>query len=258
MSSSVKKLQWEDPITTENLSQSHDTYWAVKIDNHILKTSLKEDLLIPSRALAVAIAEEWDSQGETMDITTLHLYNMMTKAVAAQNNSDLLGHMKRECSRILENDEICYQEDPNSKNEFKKDLALQQIDKYGVLLDYLKQEFDVHLKVWTHVSIEQQDKSCKLIEPRLDALDPFVLNSIYQVALNSKSTALALAFIVGGKSLKQQIGLIKAVEIARVSEHFQQSREGLVEGSHDYDRLSTMTTFGAANSLISLAKLRDF
>ena len=154
MSSSVKKLQWEDPITTENLSQSHDTYWAVKIDNHILKTSLKEDLLIPSRALAVAIAEEWDSQGETMDITTLHLYNMMTKAVAAQNNSDLLGHMKRECSRILENDEICYQEDPNSKNEFKKDLALQQIDKYGVLLDYLKQEFDVHLKVWTHVSIE--------------------------------------------------------------------------------------------------------
>ena len=110
-------------MSFQNLSLSHDKYWAVKIDNHILKTPLKEDMMIPSRALAVAIAEEWDSQGETMDITTLHLYNMMTKAVAARNNDDLSGHMRRELFRILENDEICYQEDTNSKHEHKRDLA---------------------------------------------------------------------------------------------------------------------------------------
>jgi hypothetical protein len=63
---------------------------------------------------------------------------------------------------------------------------------------------------------------------------------------------------MGGETEEQQIDMLKAVDIARVSEHFQQSREGLVEGSHDYDRLSTMTTYGSADTLLSLAKLRDF
>lgn len=43
--------------------------------------------------------------------------------------------------------------------------------------------------------MESQDKSVKKIKPILDNFDPFVLNSVYQVALLSKSSALALALI---------------------------------------------------------------
>jgi chaperone required for assembly of F1-ATPase len=52
---------------------SHDTYWAVTLDGRVTKTFFKDDLLIPSRSLAVALAEEWETQGETIDIKSLHL-----------------------------------------------------------------------------------------------------------------------------------------------------------------------------------------
>jgi hypothetical protein len=59
----------------------------------------------------------------------------------------------------------------------------------------LKQKFGVKLKVWYDIAIESQDKSVKKIKPLLENFDPFVLNSIYQVAQLSKSSALALALI---------------------------------------------------------------
>jgi chaperone required for assembly of F1-ATPase len=43
------------------LQHSHDKYYAVTLDGRVTKTLYKDDLCIPSRALAVAIAEEWDS-----------------------------------------------------------------------------------------------------------------------------------------------------------------------------------------------------
>lgn len=51
------------------------------------------------------------------------------------------------------------------------------------------------LKVWYDIATEDQDKSVKKIKPILENFDPFVLNSIYQVAQHSKSSALALALI---------------------------------------------------------------
>lgn len=50
-----------------------DTYWAVALDGRVTKTLYKDDLLIPSKALAIALAEEWEMQGERVDLKTLKL-----------------------------------------------------------------------------------------------------------------------------------------------------------------------------------------
>lgn len=50
-----------------------DKYWAVALDGRVTKTLYKDDFLIPTRALAVAIAEEWDMQGDRVDLKTLKL-----------------------------------------------------------------------------------------------------------------------------------------------------------------------------------------
>jgi len=38
-----------------------DKYWAVSLDGKVIKTIYKDDLLLPTKALAIALAEEWDS-----------------------------------------------------------------------------------------------------------------------------------------------------------------------------------------------------
>ena len=53
------------------------------LDGRVTKTVYKDNLLIPSRALAVAIAEEWEMQGERIDLKDLKLNHMLAKAVRA-------------------------------------------------------------------------------------------------------------------------------------------------------------------------------
>jgi chaperone required for assembly of F1-ATPase len=44
-----------------NLSLSHDKYYGVTLDGKVTKTLYKDDLLLPTKALAIALAEEWES-----------------------------------------------------------------------------------------------------------------------------------------------------------------------------------------------------
>ena len=50
-------------VTLEDLSRVYEgeTFYAVQLDKRIIKTMYKDELLIPSKALAVVIAEEWES-----------------------------------------------------------------------------------------------------------------------------------------------------------------------------------------------------
>ena len=82
-----------DDVSLNNLSLSHGPYWAVALDNRIIKTMYKDAMPIPSRALAVALAEEWESQQEKIDLKSLHLNTMMARAIRATHDPSLASHM---------------------------------------------------------------------------------------------------------------------------------------------------------------------
>ena len=66
-----KKLLTKDTnVGLNNLSSASndDQYWAVALDGRIIKTMYKDELLIPSRALAVVVAAEWESQHDVVDM----------------------------------------------------------------------------------------------------------------------------------------------------------------------------------------------
>ena len=86
--------------------------------------------------------------------------------------------------------------------------------------DFLKERFDITLKIWHTIYMDPQDKSVQNIQPVLDTIDPLPLNSLYQVTQVSKSAALALALIYQDSSDEKRITLEEAVNIARVDEHF--------------------------------------
>lgn len=60
MSSEMPKLSPNEELTFNNLSLS-DKYWSVTLDGRPTKTMYKDSLFIPSYALAVALAEEWEA-----------------------------------------------------------------------------------------------------------------------------------------------------------------------------------------------------
>ena len=120
---SLPKLLPAEEVNFDNLSMSHGPYWAVALDGRVIKTMYKDPMPIPSRALAVAIAEEWESQREKIDLKTLHLNHMLARAIRASHDPSLAVHMQSEIQRILENDQICYREDPENEITYKKKLA---------------------------------------------------------------------------------------------------------------------------------------
>jgi chaperone required for assembly of F1-ATPase len=69
------KLSKDQPVDFTNLSQS-DKYWAVTLDGKVTKTMYKDPLLIPSKALAVALAEEWEKQHESVNLKDLVLVSL--------------------------------------------------------------------------------------------------------------------------------------------------------------------------------------
>jgi hypothetical protein len=53
----------------------------------------------------------------------LHLNQIISKAWRAQLDTELAAYMRQKIYLILENDQICYREDPASQNDYKRQLA---------------------------------------------------------------------------------------------------------------------------------------
>lgn len=72
-SDQLQKLKESEEVTYNNLSLSKGPYWGIALDGRTIKTIYKDKLLIPSRALAVALCEEWEAQEDRFDLKSLHL-----------------------------------------------------------------------------------------------------------------------------------------------------------------------------------------
>ena len=76
-------------VSPEESTGTGEKYYGITLDGKIVKTMYKENLLIPSRALAVALAEEWEAQLDTIDLRSMHLNTMVGKGVRAINDETL-------------------------------------------------------------------------------------------------------------------------------------------------------------------------
>ena len=103
--------------------------------------------------------------------------------------------MQSEIQRILENDQVCYREDPESDNTYKRKLAEYQKEHTDPVHAFMKERFDITLKIWYTIFMDPQDKSVKNIEPVLENIDAIPLNSLYQITQVSKSAALAFTLL---------------------------------------------------------------
>jgi chaperone required for assembly of F1-ATPase len=80
--------------------------YAVQLDGRAIKTPARADLIVPTEALANAIAAEWNAQGETLDMASMTLTKLANVAIdrAPSTREDLAA----ELARYAETDVTCF------------------------------------------------------------------------------------------------------------------------------------------------------
>ena len=80
--------------------------FSVELDGRASKTPEKATLTLPSEALAIAVANEWAAQGETLDLQGMTLTRLAN--VALDRTPDTRADLAEELSRYASTDVTCY------------------------------------------------------------------------------------------------------------------------------------------------------
>src|SRR5580692_7254559 len=117
--------------------------YAITLDGKPIRTPGKRDLLLPSRALAAAIAKEWNAQESEVRAATMPLTRLATTTVdrvATQRDAII-----RQTANYAATDLVCY------RATHPPALAARQQTVWQPLIDWAVLRYDAPLSVTTGV-----------------------------------------------------------------------------------------------------------
>ena len=167
--------------------------WQVRLDARLLRTPAKRALLLPSEALARAIAAEWQAQEERIDPLS------MPSTRAANAAIDKVAPQHAEVAAVIaaygETDLLCHRADAPAE------LVARQSEAWDPMLDWAAEDLHARLVPVTGVMPARQDPAAL---ERLHALTaahgPFKLTALHDLVSLSGSLILGFAAIRGRKT----------------------------------------------------------
>ena len=144
--------------------------YAITLDGKPIKTPGKRDLLVPSGALAAAIAEEWNTQETEVRTATMPLTRLATTAVdrvATQRDTII-----RQTANYAATDLVCY------RATHPPALAARQQAVWQPLIDWAVLRYDAPLSVTTGViPTKQSATSLRAFAAAVAEQDDFALTA---------------------------------------------------------------------------------
>jgi chaperone required for assembly of F1-ATPase len=190
-----------------------DDEFGVQLDGKPLLTPGKRALRVPSRALAEAIAAEWQGQGVTVKPLELPLTRLVSTALdrVEPRSADVIG----EIAKYATTDLLCYRADE------PRELIERQAQIWQPLLDWTEARFAAPLTVTQGVFPVAQDlATLAAIERAIAAHD-----SLQLVALHLATTACG-SVVLGLALLAERLSPEEAFAAAALDESFQIERWG--------------------------------
>ncbi len=199
----------------------------VRLDAKPIKTPAARPLILPSQALAEAIAGEWECQGEMVSPASMPLTQLASTAL------DRVGpnraHVSAELMRYAGTDLLCY------RAEHPSDLVARQVQCWQPLLDWAALALDALLMTTTTVlAVGQPPEALAALSRALDRQDVWRLTAIQSAAAAMGSLVLALAMAEG------RLTDIQAFELSQLDETFQIEQWG-----EDYEAADRRTELAA-------------
>lgn len=190
--------------------------WSVQLDARPLKTPAKAALALPTQALAEAIAEEWETQGEAVDVPSMHLTRLAN--VAVDRTPLAREAMADELARYCETDLLCHLAEGPEPLRTRQEAVWAPVRAWagkslGIVL----------LPVEGIVAAPQPPASLAAARDHALGLDDFRLTGLAYGCGLLGSALLALAVSEG------EMAAADAFEASRVDETFQSEQWGVDE-----------------------------
>ncbi len=190
-----------------------DAGFAVTLDGNGMRTPAGTPLVVPSRAMADAIADEWSRQGETVEPWTMpftRLANAVIDGVVARKDS-----VVESLTRYGGSDLLCY------RAEEPEELAARQAAHWEPLLDWVRERFGIQLRVGKGLNpVDQPESALEKLRSVFQNCDPYTLASAHTAASISGSAVIALALV------HDRLDLDAAWSASRVDEDWQIEKWG--------------------------------
>lgn len=187
--------------------------FAVTLDGRPVKTPAKQALHVPTRAMALAIAQEWDAQQEIINPNTMPA----TKTANAAIDKVMVQHA--EVAEMLaaygDSDLLCYRADA------PEELVARQAEHWDPMLEWAADALEARLETRTGVMHVPQDPTALgVLYRRTHALDAFELAAFHDLVSLSGSLILGFAATLDARPVET------LWELSRLDELWQEEMWG--------------------------------
>ena len=184
------------------------TGWEVALDDRPVRTPGKHPLILPTEALALAVAEEWEAQTDLIDPGAMPLTRAANSAV-----EKVLPQFEAVAAMLAEyggTDLLSYRADQ------PEDLIRMQAEGWDPLIDWAATELKAPLRI-THgvIPVPQDPEVLARLHQAVLGLDIFGLTALHDLVTLPGSLILGLAVIRG------RIDGETAHNLSRIDETFQ-------------------------------------
>jgi len=187
--------------------------WGILLDGKALRSPAKRPFVLPTEALAQAIAEEWQTQGEKVEPSSMPL--MQFAATAIDRLADDRAALVDEIAGYGRSDLVCYRAaEPPS-------LVRRQEETWQPLIAWAAERYDIALNVTSGiVAVDQPAHTFATFRRVLEACDLFALTALAGATGIAGSLVIALALMEGRLSANE------AADAALLDELYQAEKWG--------------------------------
>ena len=140
--------------------------WSIRLDGRLVRTPARAPLVVPSEALAQAIASEWHDVGQEIDPRAMPLTGLANAAIdrVAPDKQAFADGL----ARYAEADLACYRADN------PKALVERQVQSWDALLGWARRRFDVDFATTSGLThVPQPQPTIDRLAHAVAALDAF-------------------------------------------------------------------------------------
>ena len=162
--------------------------WGVRLDGRSARTPARASLIVPTEALADAIAGEWRSVGEVIDPRAMPLTGMANAAIdrIAPEREAFAGGL----ARYAEADLACY------RSSWPPELVERQGDAWDALLGWARRRYDVDFSTTSGLMrVLQPQATVEQLAQAVASLDAFRLAGLSPLVTIGGSLIAALAVL---------------------------------------------------------------
>jgi len=173
-----------------------DAGYQLQLDGRVLRTPAKRPLVLPTQALANAMAEEWSAQGEHINPATMPLTKLVMTAV-----DGVAQHMSQVADDIVKfagSDLICYRADA------PEGLVRLQNEAWNPILTWAEDQLGACFRLAEGVMpLEQEQSALDRVAAAVAPFDALMLTSLHVMTTLTGSALLALAHATGRLSAEE-------------------------------------------------------